>query len=119
MELPTTGAADQLRQVIEGKLETNGHEAINVQVLLKDATLLETKISLWAQGRVIAEPEPVQRATEGVERETEDDADVEVPKTPLPKASRRGKAPPIDSFTGENPEIAMDDWLPSLKWAAT
>ena len=27
---------------------------------------------------------------------------------------RRGKAPPVDSFTGEDPEIQLDDWLPTL-----
>ena len=32
---------------------------------------------------------------------------------------RRGKAPPVDAFTGEEPEIRLDDWLPSLKRAAT
>ncbi len=32
---------------------------------------------------------------------------------------RRGKAPPIDPFTGENPEVRLDDWLPALKRAST
>ena len=31
---------------------------------------------------------------------------------------RRGKAPPVDPFTGENPELHVDDWLPSLERAA-
>ena len=31
---------------------------------------------------------------------------------------RRGKARSIDHFTGENPEIRLDDWLPSLRRAA-
>jgi hypothetical protein len=31
---------------------------------------------------------------------------------------RRGKAPPIDPFTGENPELRLVDWLPSLRRAA-
>ena len=26
---------------------------------------------------------------------------------------RRGKAPPVDSFTGEDPEIRIEDWVPS------
>ena len=34
--------------------------------------------------------------------------------------SKRGRAPPIDPYTGENPEIRFDDWIPSLiratKW---
>ena len=31
---------------------------------------------------------------------------------------RKGKAPPIDQFTGENPEIRFEDWLPSLTRAS-
>ncbi len=32
---------------------------------------------------------------------------------------RRGKAPPIDPFDGDNLEVQIDDWLPALKRAAT
>ena len=32
--------------------------------------------------------------------------------------SQRGKAPPIDCFTGCNSEITFDDWLPSLERVA-
>ena len=31
----------------------------------------------------------------------------------------RGKAPPIDPYTGEDPEVRVDDWLPALKRAAS
>ncbi|XP_065915676.1 myosin-13-like [Dysidea avara] len=31
---------------------------------------------------------------------------------------RRGKAPPIEYFTGENPEVTLDEWLPSLQRAS-
>ena len=31
---------------------------------------------------------------------------------------RRGRAPPVDPFTGENPELRLDDWLPNLERAA-
>ena len=31
---------------------------------------------------------------------------------------RRGKAPPVDAFSGENPEVHVDDWLPPLQRAA-
>ena len=30
------------------------------------------------------------------------------------KESRRRKPPPIDIFTGENPDVRFDDWLPAL-----
>lgn len=31
--------------------------------------------------------------------------------------SRRGKAPPVDSFSGEKAELHFEDWLPSLERA--
>ena len=31
---------------------------------------------------------------------------------------RRGKAPPVDQFTGENVEVQLEDWLPALERAA-
>ena len=41
----------------------------------------------------------------------------EQPAAPIP-VRRRGKAPPVDAFMGEDPEVRLDDWLPSLKHAA-
>ena len=38
--------------------------------------------------------------------------------TPQRRDLRRGKAPPVDPFTGENPEVHLDDWLPMLERAA-
>ena len=31
---------------------------------------------------------------------------------------RRGKAPPVDSFSGESPDMLFEDWLPTLQRAA-
>ena len=229
LDLPTTGAADQLRQVIEGKLETEGHEAINIQVVLEDSKLIETKMCLLSEGGVIVTPQPLRRETTEARDDSEelgraleeaqqrcsqlgdlldaereqnatlqeqlksttsttgevsklreelraekekvkqlwrtsceqvrshdelisvkdaeieklkrlllrresdkssesapsepsdpghDDlfmADLELPHAPPVRVQRRGKAPPINAFTGENPELTMDDWLPSLK----
>jgi hypothetical protein len=72
LDLPTTGAADQLRQMIEGQLETDGHEAINIQVVLEDSKLIETKMSLLSEGRVIVTPQPLRRETADVREESED-----------------------------------------------
>ena len=30
-----------------------------------------------------------------------------------------GKAPPVDVFTGENPELHLEDWLPMLEHVST
>ena len=38
--------------------------------------------------------------------------------SPARMHSRRGKAPPLDCFSGENPEITFEDWLPSLERVA-
>lgn len=32
---------------------------------------------------------------------------------------RRDRAPPVDSYTGENPEVRFEDWLPTLDRAAS
>lgn len=32
---------------------------------------------------------------------------------------RRGKAPPVDPFSGESNEVQLGDWLPVLEWAAS
>ena len=32
--------------------------------------------------------------------------------------TRRGKAPPVDPFTGEDPAVKLEDWLPILKSAS-
>ena len=42
---------------------------------------------------------------------------VGVPMTPTSR--RRGKAPPIGEFSGEDLECQLDDWLPSLERAST
>ena len=31
---------------------------------------------------------------------------------------RRGRAPPLDKFSEEDPTVRLDDWLPSLSWVA-
>ena len=33
-------------------------------------------------------------------------------------STRIGKAPPIDTFTGENSDVLWEDWLPTLESAA-
>ena len=41
----------------------------------------------------------------------------EEPVRPVASTERRGKAPPIDPFMGEDPEVRIDEWLPSLERA--
>ena len=38
-----------------------------------------------------------------------------IPVVTMPPTQRHGKAPPVDSFTAEDPEVRFDDWLPTLE----
>ena len=38
--------------------------------------------------------------------------------TPVPAPAHRGKAPPVNEFSGEDLECLLDDWLPSLNRAS-
>ena len=43
-----------------------------------------------------------------------------IPDTELSiQSTRRGKAPPINPFRGNDPDVRLDDWLPTLECAAT
>ena len=42
-----------------------------------------------------------------------------VPTPSIVPTPRRGKAPPVDAFSGENDEIQLDDWLPALERASS
>ena len=37
---------------------------------------------------------------------------------PQIRDNRRGRAPPVDKFTGEDPSVRLDDWLPGLNQAS-
>ena len=64
--LPTQGSADQLRQLIEGKLETGlGRESGNVQVVVQVTTPLEHKLLLMDEGGVFQEADVVIQSKEG------------------------------------------------------
>ena len=59
LELPATGSTDQLRQVIEGELESEKHvDAANVQVLIEDRETVEVKLCLMDDSGVILETRP-------------------------------------------------------------
>lgn len=44
--------------------------------------------------------------------------EVELGGLAVASRQRRGRAPPVDSFTGKDPEVRLEDWLPSLQRAA-
>ena len=58
--LPTTGSADEIRQLIEGKLE-EGHDVHNVQVVMNEATNISGSLSLMDEEGVFLGIEPFQK----------------------------------------------------------
>ena len=49
--LPTTGSADQVCQLVEGKLQADqGRETGNVQVVIKECSLVDTTLALVDKG---------------------------------------------------------------------
>ena len=46
------------------------------------------------------------------------DAGISISDAKTPPKARKGKVPPVELFTGEDPEFRLDDWLPSLHRAA-
>ena len=70
LELPTTGSADQLRQLIEGKLESDRHvEVTNVQVVIQEEQCVELKLSLIDESGVILATEPTLLSKQETESE--------------------------------------------------
>jgi len=59
LRLPTRGAADEIRQIIEGKLQET-HEVRNVQVVIAEANFVETKLSLIDDSSVFLETEVIR-----------------------------------------------------------
>ena len=205
MTLPTTGSSDELRQMIEGRLEDMGKDPRHVQVLVPEAGGAHLQLqdadgvfldvapeeeehggeitrtgSEGSEEDEVAQLQSALREAQNLNKTLQDevsllksqlenerkrvkemwykncdqlhefdetlaakDEEIErlrgsrrgvaldehgrmseslslMPREVLPPSrSRRGKAPPVDVFTGENPEILLDDWLPALQRAAT
>ena len=76
-------------------------------------------------GSLVEKDEEISRLRDEVARlrrsspsDTSESASVESGGAPVSSRVRRGKAPPVDPFTGEDPEYRLDDWLPTLRRAA-
>ena len=72
LELPTTGSADQLRQLIEGKLESDKRvEATNVQVVIQEEQCVELKLSLMDESGILLTTEPIRFSKQEAESDME------------------------------------------------
>ena len=76
-------------------------------------------------GSLVEKDEEISRLKNEVARlrrsspsDTSESASIESGCPPVSSRVRRGKAPPIDPFIGEDPECRLDDWLPALRRAA-
>ena len=71
--MPTTGSANQIRQLIEGKLQED-KEVSNIQVVVQvqESTYRELKLSLIDEEGVFPETDPTTRSLEDVTSELED-----------------------------------------------
>ena len=75
-------------------------------------------------GSLVEKDEEISRLKDEVARlrqsspsDNSEGASVESGGAPVPSRVRRGKAPPVDPFTGEDPECRLDDWFPTLRRA--
>ena len=72
LKLPTTGSADQLRQLIEGKLESDKRvEATNVQVVIQEEQCVELKLSLMDESGILLTTEPIRFSKQEAESDME------------------------------------------------
>lgn len=70
MDLSTTGSADQVRQMIEGKLQTDEDRDISsTLVILTESAMISTVLFLADSGGVFLETEATYRAQHGLETE--------------------------------------------------
>lgn len=70
LELPTTGSADQIRQLIEGRLQED-REVSNIQVVVQESTYRELKLSLIDEEGVFLETDPSTKSMEDATSEVE------------------------------------------------
>ena len=66
LELPTTGSGDEIRQLIEGKLQES-HDIHNIQVVVDETPTVSLKLSLMDEEGVFLESTPIVRPVKETE----------------------------------------------------
>lgn len=82
-------------------------------------TAKEEEIQKLQEQLALSHPRPPSHSRSSSRSSMLHESDGEEDVLPVRSVSkRRGKAPPVDAFTGETPEVRLDDWLPALQRAA-
>ena len=81
------------------------HEAMIEE---KDAEIAALKVLTSTSHATDVVPDPISEVTETSVLSEESTVSL----------GRQGKAPPVDAYTGSDPELQFDDWLPTLERAA-
>ena len=117
LETRLSSLTDELKQV-KGRIEELWRLNCS-QVAVFDDTISAKDAEIEQLANRIAELES------GLSHSSEDLANhvtqlpQSLPSIPLPIVhSRRGKAPPVSEFSGEDSDFQLDDWLPSLERAS-
>ena len=71
LELPSLGSADEIRQVIEGKLQER-HDVHNIQVVVQEATSVSVSLALLDEDGVFLTVAPFQREVKESSSESEE-----------------------------------------------
>ena len=101
----------------KGAVEMELQPGVLVATKEDEITRLQLELSGSRRVRLVS---PHRSAEDEDERESTDTSSPG--PRPVPNTAhkpRRGKAPPVDPFSGESDEVQLDDWLPALERAAS
>ena len=124
-EMSSTSTADEVRK-LKDELKQEREKAKRAwrmgcaQVAEQESLLAKREdeiVELQERLRACMRDAPPRSHSSGSESEPVGHGDPP-PTVRTEPAKRRGKAPPVDMFTGEDAEVRFEDWLPSLKRAA-
>ena len=118
-ELQEALAAEKKRAKEQWKWSCSQVSDLDALVATKEdeITRLQLELSGSRRVRLVSPHRPTEEEDERESTHTSSPGPRPVPDPP--HKPRRGKAPPVDPFSGESDEVQLDDWLPALERAAS
>ena len=118
-ELQEALAAEKKRAKEQWKWSCSQVSDLDALVATKEDEITRLQLELSGSRRVrLGSPHrPAEEEDERESTHTSSSGPRPVPETS--NKPRRGKAPPVDPFSGESDEVQLDDWLPALERAAS